>query len=70
MEGYGLYLEISAWSTVTWTGEMDISRWNCAYTVVFREQCSQMVSGREVHRYPSYIIVFLKAVLPNKSYSG
>lgn len=37
MEGYGLYLEISAWSTVTWTGEMDISRWNCAYTVVFRE---------------------------------
>lgn len=37
MEGYGLYLEISVWSTVTWTGEMDISRWNRAYTVVFRE---------------------------------
>lgn len=40
MECYGLYLEITAWSTVRWTGEMDISKWNSfhysAYTVVFK----------------------------------
>lgn len=36
MEGYGLCLEITAWSTVIWTGEIDISQWNCAYTLVFK----------------------------------
>lgn len=36
MEGYSLYLEITAWSTVTWAAEMDITKWNCAYTVIFK----------------------------------